>query len=105
MPRAPAPVTLPLAPSILQLGTSEGAESLLLQSIATLGGATPAKQAKGAPASASSPAVACLEALVALRLKAGRVSDAVAAFEQLRAAQGAGSPMPSTTAAVSGNVH
>uniref|UniRef100_A0A7S0RTI0 Signal recognition particle subunit SRP72 n=1 Tax=Chlamydomonas leiostraca TaxID=1034604 RepID=A0A7S0RTI0_9CHLO len=83
-----------------QLGTAEGAESLLLKAISTLGPAAPAKPGKGAPAPASSPVVACLEALVALRLKLGRVPDALAAFGQLRAAQGAGAPMSASTASL-----
>lgn len=82
-----------------QLGHAEAAEALLQRAIDGLGAGTASGRGAGA---GQSPAAACLEALVALRLRQGRVADAVATFGQLRAAQGgAGAGMSASTAAVS----
>ena len=97
--RPPLPPHFSLLPPV-QLGDNVGAESMLeaalvhwqQQQTGARGGAPPAAKGKGAAATAASSAQGgwCLEGLVGLKLKLGKVDEAVRCYQQLQQAGGGG---------------
>lgn len=79
-------------PLRLQLGDLPGAEALLEQSLSALQG--------GKSGSGGAAVAWCLESLVSLRLRLGKLQAAILAFRQLQAAQGSGA-LSASAAAVS----
>ena len=93
----------------LQLGDHVGAESLLDSALAYWqkqpASAPLSKGAKGGGQGSDASALAlgwCLQGLVGLKLKLGKVDEAVKCYQQLQQAGGTASQQTSASAAVSG---